>query len=93
MNKQLIDKLNRGIPLEKADKVIPWKTAWMQLQNFGNPTYTKHSEQREDYVWNQEQLLCGLTTNLTVMKWRHLISNILSSMHLDIFQRKNLTRA
>ena len=74
MDQELIDKLNQGIPLESSGTILPWKTNWNHLQNFGAPTYAKLSEQREDYVWKDERILNGLTTNLTVMKWRTLFN-------------------
>jgi hypothetical protein len=50
MNQNLIDKLKKGLHLEKCDILIPWKTPFENLTDFGKPEFEKASDQRADFV-------------------------------------------
>lgn len=69
MNQDLVEKLKKGILLEKSDQLLLWKTPFNDLRNYGQPEYIKISSQREDCVWKKEQVLGCLNTDLTVIKW------------------------
>ncbi|MFS4469792.1 hypothetical protein [Maribacter sp. 2210JD10-5] len=69
MNQNLIDNLNKGLFLEISNQLLPWKTPFSELKKLGNPELIKHSEQRTDLIWKDENILNGLKVNLVVMKW------------------------
>ena len=72
MNSQLIDTLTQGLLLEKSNSLLLWNTKFTDLLKIGNPKLVKHSEQRTDILWENEVILNGLETNLTVMRWSGL---------------------
>jgi hypothetical protein len=65
MDLELINKLNKGIPLEICKEIIPWWTPFEDLKNLGKPEQKVQTEQRTDLIWKNEKILNGLSVDLT----------------------------
>jgi hypothetical protein len=75
MNKDLLDKLEKGLQLEKSNQFIPWKAPFDNLRNYSNQETLKQSDQRTDLIFKNESILNGLAVDLTIMRWFGLWSN------------------
>lgn len=69
MNQNLIDNLKKGLHLEKCDILIPWKTPFENLTDYGEPEFEQTSDQRADFVWKNERILNGLNVDINIMRW------------------------
>src|SRR5687767_3810247 len=65
MKKGCIKSLTKGIKLEKSGTMVPWKTCFDNLKDFGNAE-TKDQPGRRMVIWKNEQILNGISVDLNV---------------------------
>jgi hypothetical protein len=65
MKKGCIKHLTRGISLEKSKTLVPWKTCFDSLYNYGNAEI-KVQTGRRMIVWKNEKILNGISVDLNV---------------------------
>ena len=64
--------MDKGLPIENLDLIIPWGTPLDKIHNYGQPELIVHSAQRTDAQWKNVKILGGLTLDLTAMFWQTL---------------------
>jgi len=65
MKKGCIKHLTKGISLEKSKTLVPWKTCFESLNNYGNAEI-KVQPGRRMIVWKNEKILNGISVDLNV---------------------------
>jgi hypothetical protein len=59
-------ELSKGIRLENSQTLVPWKTAFSRLVDYGNPE-TRCQASHKVVVWKNESILNGLKVDLSVV--------------------------
>ena len=65
MKNGCIKQLTKGISLEKSKTLVPWKTCFNSLNNYGNAEI-KVQPGRRMIVWKNEKILNGISVDLNV---------------------------
>jgi hypothetical protein len=66
MKKCSLDSLAKGIKLEKSEALVPWKTSFNDLGLYGNAELKKQTG-KDIVVWKNEEILNGLSVDLSVV--------------------------